>query len=184
MYSKITSCALPEKSSVSIEDKKIPISVLVVIYSPSQKFLLLERADRPGYWQSVTGSLDSLDEQPIAAAVRELSEETGLIVKADKQCPGLMDLLNDQCFQYDLLRAWPYKTEYEILAHWRHRYPDGIAYNTEHWFFVCVPEESAIQLNPREHLQYSWLDYEQASSVCFSPSNAAAIKNLSQHLFN
>jgi dATP pyrophosphohydrolase len=41
---------------------KIPESVLVVIYTPERDVLLLERTDNPGFWQSVTGSRDSLDE--------------------------------------------------------------------------------------------------------------------------
>ena len=164
--------------------KKIPISVLVVIYSPDQNFLMLERADKPGYWQSVTGSLDSLNETLILAGVRELFEETGLSVKADLQCQGLADLSKGQSFECNLLRSWPHQTEYKIFAHWQHRYPPGVTHNTEHWFFVCVSEESSIRLNPREHLQYSWMDTEQASSMCFSPSNVTAIKSLSNHLFN
>ena len=40
--------------------------------------LLLERAQRPGFWQSVTGSLDEPDEPFEAAAARELREETGI----------------------------------------------------------------------------------------------------------
>ena len=37
---------------------KQPVSVLVVIHSATLDVLLLERADHPGYWQSVTGSRD------------------------------------------------------------------------------------------------------------------------------
>ena len=59
---------------------KIPVSVLVVIHTPDGQVLLLERADRPGFWQSVTGSLDAPDEPPVKAAVREVFEETGLRV--------------------------------------------------------------------------------------------------------
>src|SRR5690349_20502674 len=49
---------------------KIPESVLVVIYTPDLQVLLLERADRPGFWQSVTGSLDAIDEPLALTAVR------------------------------------------------------------------------------------------------------------------
>jgi dATP pyrophosphohydrolase len=35
---------------------KIPISTLVVVYTRDLDVLLMERADAPGYWQSVTGS--------------------------------------------------------------------------------------------------------------------------------
>ena len=41
---------------------KIPESVLVVIHTPELEVLIIERADRAGFWQSVTGSKDSLDE--------------------------------------------------------------------------------------------------------------------------
>ena len=48
---------------------KLPVSVLVVVHTAQLEVLLLERASRPGYWQSVTGSLDRLDE-PLQAARR------------------------------------------------------------------------------------------------------------------
>src|SRR5947209_19735456 len=35
---------------------KIPVSTLVVVHTPELRVLLIERADHPGYWQSVTGS--------------------------------------------------------------------------------------------------------------------------------
>ena len=41
---------------------KIPESVLVVIYTPALDTLIIERADQPGFWQSVTGSKAALDE--------------------------------------------------------------------------------------------------------------------------
>ena len=59
---------------------KLPVSVLVVVHTPELEVLLLERAARPGYWQSVTGSLDRVDEPLEHAAVRELREETGVLV--------------------------------------------------------------------------------------------------------
>ena len=59
---------------------KIPESVLVVIHTSDMEVLLLERADRPGFWQSVTGSLDAPDEPLMTTAARELFEETGIVV--------------------------------------------------------------------------------------------------------
>ena len=56
---------------------KIPVSVLVVIHTPDMQVLLLERADHPGYWQSVTGSQNQ-GETLVQTAVREVAEETGL----------------------------------------------------------------------------------------------------------
>lgn len=57
---------------------KIPQSVLVVIYTPALDVLLIERADAPGFWQSVTGSKDRLDEAWEETATREVMEETGI----------------------------------------------------------------------------------------------------------
>ena len=59
---------------------KIPESVLVVIHTPEREVLLIERADAPGTWQSVTGSLDAPDEPRDATAWREVAEETGIHV--------------------------------------------------------------------------------------------------------
>ncbi|NBR98483.1 MAG: NUDIX domain-containing protein [Betaproteobacteria bacterium] len=65
---------------------KIPVSVLVVIHDQALNVLLLERADRPGFWQSVTGSLDAPDEDLRAAALREVAEETGIYAEAAEKC--------------------------------------------------------------------------------------------------
>ena len=42
---------------------KIPRSVLVVIHTPGLQVLMMERAAWPGFWQSVTGSLDREDQR-------------------------------------------------------------------------------------------------------------------------
>ncbi len=62
---------------------KIPESVLVVIHTPALEVLLIERADKAGYWQSVTGSLDAIDEPLVNTCVREVAEETGILVGGD-----------------------------------------------------------------------------------------------------
>src|SRR3546814_11532782 len=60
---------------------KIPESVLVVIHTAALEVLLLERADKPGFWQSVTGSKDAIDEALQLTAIREVAEETGIVVQ-------------------------------------------------------------------------------------------------------
>ena len=57
---------------------KIPESVLVVIHTPELEVLLIERADQPGFWQSVTGSKDASTSRCDETAVREVAEETGI----------------------------------------------------------------------------------------------------------
>ena len=144
---------------------KIPESVLVVIHTADLDVLLIERADRPGFWQSVTGSLDRVDEPLLETARRELFEETGIV--AD----GTDIVLHD----------WHLSNVYEIYPVWRHRYAPGVTHNTEHVFSVCVPRTIPIVLAPREHLQYAWLPLLEAADRCFSSSNAEAILQLPRH---
>ncbi len=141
-------------------DLKIPISVLVLIHNRNREVLLLERADRPGFWQSVTGSLDFIDEPFESAAIREVAEETGIDVQA---------------LPLGSLQNLHHAVQYEIYPGWRHRYPPGVERNTEHWFALEVPANTAIQLAPREHLQYVWLPYQEAAQQCFSHTNRDAI---------
>jgi dATP pyrophosphohydrolase len=139
---------------------KIPESVLVVIHTADLQVLLLERADAPGLWQSVTGSLDAVDEPPATTAAREVAEETG-IVAGDH-----------------VLTDWGHAIDYEIFPQWRHRYAPGVASNTEHWFGLRLTAPVPVTLAPREHLQYTWLPFEEAARRCFSHTNAEAIRQL------
>jgi len=139
---------------------KIPESVLVVIHTPALEVLLLERADHPGFWQSVTGSKDALDEPLAETCRREVFEETGI-----------------DCAAFDLT-DWQWSQRYEIFAHWRHRYPPGVTHNTEYVFGLQVPERIEAKLAPREHLSQVWLPWQQAADRCFSWSNAEAIRQL------
>ncbi len=54
-----------------------PESVLIVIHTQGGEFLLLERRRPPGFWQSVTGSLEWGEAADVAAR-REVIEETGI----------------------------------------------------------------------------------------------------------
>ena len=139
---------------------KIPISVLVVIYRSNGEVLLIERADRANFWQSVTGSLDSPSEDLFAAASREVLEETGIDVQR---------LLPDS------LKSMQHQVEYEIYPQWRHRYAPGVIKNIEHWFCLEVPDGTSVILAPREHTSYQWVPFLEAAKKCFSPSNSEAI---------
>ena len=146
---------------------KIPISVLVVIYKSNGEVLLIERADRKNFWQSVTGSLDALDEDLALAATREVFEETGIAV--DRLPAGALHNLHHQI-------------EYEIYPDWRFRYGPGVTRNVEHWFALQVPDSTTIELSPREHVAYEWLPFAEAAKKCFSRSNGEAILKLfSEH---
>ena len=142
---------------------KIPISVLVVIYKSNGEVLLIERADRSSFWQSVTGSIDAIDESLSEAAAREVFEETGIDV---------------QLLPVNSLQDMHHQIEYEIYSQWRQRYAPGVTKNTEHWFSLLVPNDISVKLAPREHIAYQWLPFSEAAKKCFSPSNGDAILQL------
>lgn len=139
---------------------KLPVSVLVVVHTAALEVLLLERASRPGYWQSVTGSLDRLDEPCAEAARRELLEETGIEAAAGR------------------LEAWNVVNVFEIFAEWRHRFAPGTTHNTEHVFGFRLPGRLPVALHAREHTAHAWLPWREAAEKCFSWSNRDAIRML------
>jgi dATP pyrophosphohydrolase len=136
---------------------KIPVSVLVVIHTAALDVLLLERAQHPGYWQSVTGSLEAADEPLEHAARREVLEETGLAPEQGR------------------LRRWNLVNTFEIYGHWRHRFATGTTHNTEHVFSLALAERLPVTLAPQEHRAALWLPWREAAAKCFSWSNRDAI---------
>ena len=138
---------------------KIPVSTLVVVYTPALEVLLLERADHPGFWQSVTGSQhegETLEE----TAARELAEETAIVAR-----PGALE-------------RWNLQNVYEIYPVWRHRYAPAVTHNTEHVFGLRVPGRVPVTVAPREHLGAMWLPWREAADRVFSWSNRGAILKL------
>ena len=138
------------------------MSVLVVIYTPDLQVLLIERADHPGFWQSVTGSQDE-GEELRQTALREVAEETGLGAQAG------------------VLTDWNMQNEFEIYQEWRWRYAPGVTHNTEHVFGLCVPQPVKVMLSPREHLAYAWLPHDRAAEKVFSWSNAKVLRALPEY---
>jgi dATP pyrophosphohydrolase len=143
---------------------KIPRSVLVVIHTPSLLVLLLERAPWPGYWQSVTGSVERADEPLRDTAIREVAEETGLAAE-----------------RYALV-DWGIENTYEIYRQWRSRYAPGVTHNVERVFGLTLPEPLPVRLAPKEHSQALWLPWRAAADKCFSWSNRDAILALPARL--
>ena len=155
---------------------KIPESVLVVIYTKELDVLLIERADRPGFWQSVTGSRDSLSEPLKQTAVREVFEETGIKIVESVQNR------DDHEVSVEHLEDWKIENVFEIFSVWRHRFAPGVTENTEHVFGLQIPEKFPVVLAPREHLNSIWLPYKEAAEKCFSHTNKDAILRLPEHV--
>ena len=138
---------------------KIPVSILVIIYTKDMEILLLHRKDKKNFWQSVTGSIEE-GESPVNAAKRELLEETGI---------------DHQEF---LLLDWKFSQQYEIFPHWRYRYEPNVTHNIEHVFSVELPEKIIVNLEPSEHKEYKWVPLHDAIKEVFSGTNADALKKL------
>jgi dATP pyrophosphohydrolase len=159
----------PSSASPPPRPYKIPESVLVVIHTAALDVLLIERADAPGYWQSVTGSKDRVEETLVETCVREVAEETGIAI-------------GSPAVPLAALRDCGLANDYEIYPRWRHRYAPGVTRNTEHVFALQVPAGIPVTLAPREHTAFAWLPWREAADRCFSPSNAEAILHLPRWL--
>ena len=90
-------------------------SVGAVIINSQGKVLALERSDTTGAWQFPQGGLED-QEEPLAAALREVQEETGIIPQS-----------------LHLLHQHPHLLSYELPPKWRSlRLGRG---QTQRWFF-------------------------------------------------
>jgi dATP pyrophosphohydrolase len=141
---------------------KLPVSVLVVLHTAAREVLLLERASRADFWQSVTGSLDRPDEPLEVAAAREVHEETGIDARIGR------------------LERWNVVYTFEIYPHWRHRFAPGVVQNVEHVFRLELASRAPVRLAPEEHRAFTWLPWREAAARCFSWSNRDAIVMLGE----
>ncbi|OBY51957.1 dihydroneopterin triphosphate diphosphatase [Aggregatibacter aphrophilus] len=133
-------------------------SVLVVIYAENtRRVLMLQRRDDPGFWQSVTGSLEA-DETPNETAIRELWEEVRLKIEA--KSTALLD-----CNE---------SIEFEIFPYFRYKYAPNVTHCREHWFLLAVEQEFTPELT--EHLAFQWVSPTRAIQMTKSPNNAEAIR--------
>ena len=145
---------------------KQPCSIQVVIFAESlagREYLLLKRvAGFGGYWQSVTGSLEE-GETHAAAAVREVFEETGIAATEAE----LIDLSLVNTF--------------EIAPQWRVKYAPGVTHNEEVCFGLKVGK-CEVRVDPLEHDEYAWADYQTALGMLHWDSSKRAFAALNKIL--
>lgn len=140
-----------------MEKFRRPESALIVIYTADGEFLLLERRRPPGFWQSVTGSLE-WGEMADDAARREVIEETGIT--------------------QGLLRNLQWTQVYDILPSFGKKYAPGITRNLEHAFALKLLQRVPVTLSPTEHVQYRWASAGEAVETVSSSTNRAVIQQL------
>jgi dATP pyrophosphohydrolase len=143
---------------------KIPRSVLVVIHTADLRVLMMERTTWPGFWQSVTGSVDHENEPLVDTAIREVREETGLDATRFR------------------LEDWGIENEFEIFRKHSSRFAPGVTHNREHVFGLTLGEVLPVRLDPAEHLRYEWLPWKEAAERTLSWSNRDAILLLPQRV--
>ena len=124
--------------------------VQVWIHRPGPEVLiLLTRPDRGGFWQPVTGGVES-GERPVAAALREASEESGLSFTEE---PQALD------FEFTFEREGETLREFTFGL----RAPGG---------------KASIRLDSHEHVDSRWVTPEVALGMLKHESNAQALKKL------
>ena len=134
-----------------------PESVLVIIHTARLDCLLLERVKPVGFWQSVTGTL-AWGESPAAAALREVTEETGI------EAQGLVDSGITQSFP--------------ILPEWRARYAPDVERNTEYLWYLNLRQKPPVTINAAEHSAFCWLPIDAAIAKVSSWTNRAGLERL------
>ena len=136
---------------------KIPISVLIIVYTKNKDILLLNKKGKDNMWQSITGSLQ-INEKPLDAAKRELFEETGIVSN------DIIDCKKEHIF--------------EIYEMWRYKYEDGVTHNTEHIFKLELDDIMDIKIDSNEHDSFEWASRVKAAEKVFSHTNRQAIFDL------
>lgn len=118
-------------------------SVGAVIINPHDQVLALERTDNAGAWQFPQGGLEA-DEGPLAAAFREVEEETGLT-------PVRLSLIDEH----------PRWLSYELPREWRG--PKVGRGQTQRWFFFrLLGDPQAIDLPQQgEFRKWRWLTFAE-----------------------
>lgn len=137
-----------------------PEEVVLVVRRPVESgpeyLVVLRSPEKLGYWHLVAGGVD-WDEEPAAAAARELLEETGLVAPV---------VSLGETLDYDL------SGDPESV---RERFPAG----TERilvWPFVADAPAGWEPTLDDEHVEARWLGADQAIALLFYPEPREAVR--------
>jgi len=145
-----------------------PFSVQVFLIRGAESelsYLILHRNERPelglpDFWQGISGALEA-GETFSAAALREVSEETGIV----------LDCVTDTGFRHF----------YPIRPEWRQFYgpePDVVE---ERVFYAHVMPSTEAVLSP-EHKASRWCTFLEAASSLTFGSNAECLRSVNRAL--
>lgn len=134
----------------------------MVVYTDDAQILLLKRTKPFEFWQSVTGSLLE-GETHADAAVRELSEETGIVSNDSLSFSGT-------------------SRQFTIDERWRHRFAPGTVTNTEFEWRLRLAQTVEVVPDPSEHSSHQWLHIDQAIDTVWSWTNKQALVQLRETL--
>ena len=134
--------------------------VKVIVHDGDRVLLLHRRPERGNFWQPITGSIE-LEESPLQAARRELSEETGQAGE-----PEPMNLRQSFMIDSQFLNA---KFDQPVIA-------------SEVGFSARMQAESPIVIDPDEHDSFDWFTFERAYETIRWTDDREALEQLETNL--
>ena len=126
------------------------------------EYLILKRIPAGGgFWQAVTGGVED-NEEYYQSAVRELREETG--------------------FAPDKIEPVDYSYTFPVDPQMRKLYDQPVETITEVVFLARIKPGIDPTLDPIEHDDWKWCDFDEAVRTVYWPGNKESLSACRRHL--